>query len=88
MLIVPWAWDQPDNAERAARLGISRTITPRRYTADRVAAELRHLLDEPSYARRAAEVAENMRQEDGVATACDAIETLLQTAGVAGNVRN
>jgi UDP:flavonoid glycosyltransferase YjiC (YdhE family) len=88
MLIVPWAWDQPDNAERAARLGISRTISPRRYIPDRVAEELRNLLDEPSFARRAAEVAEKMRQDDGVKTACDAIEALLQTAGVAGKGRN
>jgi hypothetical protein len=40
MLIVPRAHDQPDNAARAARLGISRTIPAQRYTADRAAAEL------------------------------------------------
>ena len=76
MLIVPWAWDQPDNAERAARLGISRTIPRRRYTPERVAAELRCLLDEPTYSRRAVEIGEKVRQEDGVGAACDAIEAL------------
>ena len=30
-LVMPCAWDQPDNAERAARLGISRTIPRHRY---------------------------------------------------------
>jgi UDP:flavonoid glycosyltransferase YjiC (YdhE family) len=78
MLIVPWAWDQSDNANRAERLGISRTIPQRRYTAKRVAAELKCLLGDPAYSRRAAEVAENLGQEDGVGAACDAIETLLQ----------
>jgi UDP:flavonoid glycosyltransferase YjiC (YdhE family) len=83
MLIMPCAWDQPDNAERAARLGISRTIERRDYTSHRVAAELRHLLDNPAYSRRAAEVGENVRQEDGVGVACDAIEALLRTIPLA-----
>ncbi len=37
MLVMPCAWDQPDNAERVARLGISRTIRRHRYTPGRVA---------------------------------------------------
>lgn len=80
MLIVPWAWDQPDNAARAERLGISRTIPHRRYTAERVAAELRKLLHDPTYSQRAAEVAEKLRHEDGVGVACDAIEALVGMA--------
>jgi UDP:flavonoid glycosyltransferase YjiC (YdhE family) len=79
MLIMPCAWDQPDNAERVARLGISRTIPRRRYTPARVAAELRHLLDDPPYERRAAEVGRRIRQEDGVRVACEALERLLQS---------
>jgi UDP:flavonoid glycosyltransferase YjiC (YdhE family) len=74
---VPWAWDQPDNAERAARLGPARVLPPRRYTPRRAAAELQRLLDEPDYARRAKEVGEEVCQEDGVRTACDALERLL-----------
>ena len=73
MLVMPCAWDQPDNAARAARLGIARTIPRRRYTAPRVAAELRRLLDDPAYTRRASEVGEQVRQEDGVRVACDAL---------------
>jgi UDP:flavonoid glycosyltransferase YjiC (YdhE family) len=80
---MPCAWDQPDNAERAARLGISRIIQRRHYTSHSVAAELRHLLDNPAYSRRAAEVGENVRQEDGVGVACDAIEALLRTIPLA-----
>ena len=52
MLVMPCAWDQPDNAERMARLGISRTIPRHRCTPARVAAELRRLLDDPTYGRR------------------------------------
>jgi rhamnosyltransferase subunit B len=83
MLVMPCAWDQPDNAERAARLGIARTIARHRYTPARVAAELRRLLEDPAYGRRASEVGEQVRQEDGVRVACDALRTLLRTGGSA-----
>src|SRR5262249_4009073 len=81
MLVMPCAWDQPDNAERVARLGISRTIPRYRYTPARVAAELRHLLGDPAYGRRASEVGEQVRQEDGVRVACDALGELLEAGG-------
>ena len=67
-----------DNAARVRRLGIARTLSPGRYTAARVAAELRRLLDDPEYARRAREVGEQVGREDGVGAACDALEELLQ----------
>jgi rhamnosyltransferase subunit B len=75
-LIMPCAWDQPDNAERAARLGIARTIARNRYDPLRVSAELRLLLDDPAYSRRAAEIATKVRQEEGVKVACDALLSL------------
>jgi UDP:flavonoid glycosyltransferase YjiC (YdhE family) len=81
MLVMPCAWDQPDNAERAARLGISRTIPRHRYTPARVAAELRRLLEDPTYERRASEVGEQVRREDGVRVACNALEEVLQAGG-------
>ncbi|HEV3146029.1 MAG TPA: glycosyltransferase, partial [Gemmataceae bacterium] len=65
MLVMPCAWDQPDNAERVVRLGIARTISRRRYTPARVAAELHRLLNNPTYVHRAAEVGAQVRQEDG-----------------------
>lgn len=77
-VVVPHAHDQPDNAHRVERLGVSRTIRPRRYRARRVARELATLLGEQSYAARAAEVATRVRAEDGVAAACGAIEALLR----------
>jgi UDP:flavonoid glycosyltransferase YjiC (YdhE family) len=75
-LVMPCTWDQPDNAERAARLGIARTIARNRYDPRRVADELRLLLEDPAYSRRASEIATKVRQEDGVKAACDAIEAL------------
>lgn len=78
MLIVPHAHDQPDNAARAARLGIARIVDSRRYTAKRVAAELRRLLDAPAFALQALEVALAVRLEDGVGTACDLLEARIE----------
>jgi rhamnosyltransferase subunit B len=74
MLIVPFTNDQPDNAARAQRLGIARILSRKRYRADNVERELRMLLAYEQYSVRAIKVAEAMRAEQGVKTACDALE--------------
>jgi UDP:flavonoid glycosyltransferase YjiC (YdhE family) len=78
MLVVPFAHDQPDNAERLKRLWVARTISGPCYTSTRAITELRHLLDDPSYSQRASEVTERIHGEDGVRVACDALENLLR----------
>ena len=77
MLVVPWAHDQPDNAERLRKIGVARWIERRRYSASRAAAELRELLDNPNYGRRAEELGAAVRAEDGERVACEAIEQML-----------
>jgi len=81
MLVVPHAHDQPDNAARAARLGVARVLDAQKYTADRAAAQLRALLDDPSYRARADEVGRTVRAENGATAACDVIEGLLASRG-------
>jgi rhamnosyltransferase subunit B len=76
-IIMPYSHDQPDNAARVERLGTSRTIPRDRYSADCVAAELKILLTNPSYANTAANLGPIIQQEDGAFLACDAIETIL-----------
>ncbi len=76
-LIVPFAFDQSDNAEHAQRLGCSRTVYREKYRAPRVANELGKLLREPEYARRASDVSRGLKQEDGPARAADSIERVL-----------
>lgn len=76
-LAVPYANDQPDNAWRLERLGVARTVYPARYRAARVAAELRPLLGDPRYRRRAQEVAAVVNAEPGVTAACEVIERVL-----------
>jgi rhamnosyltransferase subunit B len=77
-LIIPYTYDQPDNAARVRRLGISRTIPRDRYSASRVANELSELVGNPSYAATAAEIGRMVQAENGVGVACDAIEVQLE----------
>jgi UDP:flavonoid glycosyltransferase YjiC (YdhE family) len=79
-LVVPFAVDQPDNAQRVQRLGVAEVLYPRRYAAHRAARQLGDLLRGSGYARRAGEVAERVRSEDGIEEACDAIEELLASS--------
>jgi rhamnosyltransferase subunit B len=76
MLIMPYSHDQPDNARRMRRLKVSRTIQKGSFTPARVARKLTAMLAEPRFAERAASVAKQQGQEDGVRTACDALEGL------------
>jgi len=75
-LIVPFAFDQSDNAEHAYRLGTSRTLYRKNCFAPRVANELHKLL-QPDYARRAREVSRRLQQENGPRRAADLIEQVL-----------
>lgn len=78
MLAVPFADDQPDNAWRATRLGVARTIPAQRYSARRAERALRHVLDDPAYMARAQAVGAQVREEDGAARAGEAIDEVLR----------
>jgi len=77
MLVMPYGHDQPDNADRIARLGLGRPLPRRAFTPARAAAELDRLLADPGYAQRAAAIGRQIRAEDGVAAACDALAALV-----------
>ena len=76
MLVVPYAFDQPDNAARVERLGMARVISRKNYKARRVTAEVDRLLSNTSYGTAALEIGRRIAEEDGVRSACDAIENL------------
>jgi UDP:flavonoid glycosyltransferase YjiC (YdhE family) len=76
MLVVSFSHDQPDNGERAERLGCARHLPRVKFTVARAADALRELLGDPCYARAGAAIAQRMAREDGVATACDCIAAL------------
>ena len=76
MLIMPYSHDQPDNARRMQRLGVAQVIQKKNYTAARVAAKLKSMLAETHFEQQAKFVAQQIAREDGVRTACDALEEL------------
>ena len=74
MLVVPFSHDQPDNAARVVRLGVGRTIAKQKYQQSLAVKELQILLSNPQYKTKALEIAQIIQAENGVKTACDAIE--------------
>jgi UDP:flavonoid glycosyltransferase YjiC (YdhE family) len=76
MLVMPYSHDQPDNGRRVRRLKVARVIQRRLYTPIRVARKLRAMMAEPLFALRAKLVANRLEHEDGVRSACDALEEL------------
>jgi UDP:flavonoid glycosyltransferase YjiC (YdhE family) len=75
VLVVPHGHDQFDNAHRITKLGVARTLHPKRYRAARVARELARLLGD-DYRGRAEPVAAIVRSEGGAGAAAEALEQL------------
>jgi len=80
MLIMPYSHDQPDNARRMRRLKVARVIQRGDYTPLRAARKLRAMLADPRFADRAEQVARRLAEENGVRSACDALEELYAKA--------
>jgi UDP:flavonoid glycosyltransferase YjiC (YdhE family) len=78
MFIVAHGHHQFGKARRGRQLGGARPQQPNEYRAERVARELRALLQEPRYRERAAAVSIVVREERGADTAAAAIERLLR----------
>lgn len=76
MLIMPYSHDQPDNARRMRRLGVARVIQRKGYKPGRVTRKIRAMLEKPKFDERARRVAAELAHENGVSTACDALEKL------------
>jgi len=72
-LIVPVAFDQPDNAHRAQGLGLARSIPFRKVTAQRLAVEISILLGSQKYGDAARRMAAELSQTDGAARAAEAL---------------
>ncbi len=79
-LIVPYLVDQPDNAARVERLGCGRAVEQARYERTRVAKEIRTLIEDANYARKAREVAAVISMERGADRAADFIVERLAKA--------
>ena len=76
-LIVPYGWDQPDNAIRLEREGAGLHLPRKAYSVENATDALRRLLTEPQFAEKAAKIGQEIRAEDAVSLAGNAIERLL-----------
>jgi len=76
-LIVPFGWDQPDNAARVERLGAGLHLPRSTYSVASATASLERLLNESRFQDRAAGVGAEVRAEDWLGSSCDAIEGIL-----------
>jgi len=76
MLIMPYSHDQPDNARRMQRLKVAKVIQKKSYTPARVAKKLKSMLGNAGLSEQAKFVAQQLAREDGVRTACNALEEL------------
>jgi len=76
MLVTPAAFDQPDNAHRAVRLGMARVVPFQRVTSNKLVKHLNALLTDRQYHERAARVGERLRSENGARRASDLLEKI------------
>ena len=76
MLVMPYSHDQPDNARRMKRLGVAKVIQKSSYRPNKVTRMIRSILEDHAMAQRSTAVANQLRGENGVKTACDALEAL------------
>jgi UDP:flavonoid glycosyltransferase YjiC (YdhE family) len=85
MLVVPYGWDQPDNAYRIERLGVGLHVPRSRYTVETAAAAIQLLLDNPRFSVRGAELGSRISGENTIGLACDAIESLVRSRTPSGS---
>ncbi len=76
-LIMPLAWDQPDNAYRLKRMGIADTILPKHFRAQAIAKKLAGLLENKEVSNKCHQYAKLLHQAKPLETTCDLIEAVV-----------
>lgn len=76
-VVVPFNFDQPDNAARILRLGVGLKQSRRSWKARQAHYSLLRLIRDNTFTKQATQVGELIRSEDGSANAVDAIERML-----------
>jgi len=79
-VIVPFSHDQPDNAARCRRQGAAIIVSRNRFNRKTAADAITKILSHPDYQTNASRLASIVAVENGISTACDAIENVLNPA--------
>ena len=72
-LVVPVAFDQPDNANRAKRLKVAKVIPFNKVTVSKLSKALQELLHTPKYTINADYIAEQLKPNQGADSAADVL---------------
>jgi UDP:flavonoid glycosyltransferase YjiC (YdhE family) len=75
-IVIPFGYDQPDNAERLRRLGVAEVLPKPRFSGDRLQALLGRVLGSESMRSRARELAGEIHSESDLEQSLDALENL------------
>ena len=78
-LVMPMAYDQPDNARRVNILGVARSLSPKQFTADKVAETLDFLGSSDLVRSRCNVLSKRIDQSRALTDACLAIEKICTT---------
>jgi len=78
-LVVPFGFDQPDNATRLMRLGVGRYLDLDRSTHIRIAEYSRELIESPGVAEACRHYAEMLESEDGLDATLDVLEAMARS---------
>jgi MGT family glycosyltransferase len=76
LVIVPTAWDQPENAWRVAEAGAGIRLPPSQCTPDKLRSAVHRVLSEPSFRHNACRLADDFARYGGAAEAAGLLEDL------------
>ncbi len=76
-LVMPMAFDQPDNADRVVKLGVARSVLAARFSADRAAQSLNELLHDET-TRSRCEAIQKKLDDEPLPETCTLIESVLR----------
>jgi MGT family glycosyltransferase len=77
LIVVPMAWDQPENARRVEAAGAGLYLPPRRCTPAGLRQAVQRILDDSSFKRNARRLAKAFNSCDGSQHAADLLEGLI-----------
>ncbi len=75
-LIMPLAYDQPDNVARLKRMGVADALLPKHFLAPALANKLSRLLNDKQVSQRCHHFAQLLHQAKPLETTCDLIEAV------------
>jgi UDP:flavonoid glycosyltransferase YjiC (YdhE family) len=81
-VVIPFGFDQPDNAERLRRLGVAAVLPRGRFSAGRLEVMLRRVLDAAPMRERARVLAAQIHPAADLERSLDALERLVETPRV------